>query len=180
MEELNRKEELKKGKSSEEFTAAYIDRNPWVKELLNTRDMWKRHHEAVQSDAEAWEARVRDNYLARAKSGALSPLLTLIGEYLLFAVDKEIGRQHLLEILYMADPSARLAVHNWSILDSVDGLVETHGPKVESLELPLFPPTNADMAALNARILLLTSEASRKEESFGGGMPLHMLKGPCS
>eukprot|EP00796_Vickermania_ingenoplastis_P007129 gene7129-biopygen4644 len=72
----------------------------------------------------------------------------------------------------MADPSARLAVHNWSILDSVDGLVETHGPKVESLELPLFP-TNADMAALNARILLLTSEASRKEESFGGGMPLH-------
>eukprot|EP00796_Vickermania_ingenoplastis_P007127 gene7127-biopygen4388 len=79
MEELNRKEELKKGKSSEEFTAAYIDRNPWVKELLNTRDMWKRHHEAVQSDAEAWEARVRDNYLARAKSGALSPLLTLIG-----------------------------------------------------------------------------------------------------
>eukprot|EP00796_Vickermania_ingenoplastis_P007135 gene7135-biopygen4650 len=102
--------------------------------------MWKRHHEAVQSDAEAWEARVRDNYLARAKSGALSPLLTLIGEYLLFAVDKEIGRQHLLEILYMADPSARLAVHNWSILDSVDGLVETHGPKVESLELPLFPP----------------------------------------
>eukprot|EP00796_Vickermania_ingenoplastis_P007122 gene7122-biopygen4383 len=53
MEELNRKEELKKGKSSEEFTAAYIDRNPG-EELLNTRDMWKRHHEAVQSDAEAW------------------------------------------------------------------------------------------------------------------------------
>eukprot|EP00796_Vickermania_ingenoplastis_P009219 gene9219-biopygen5864 len=72
MEELNRKEELKKGKSSEEFTAAYIDRNPWVKELLNTRDMWKRHHEAVQSDAEAWRLVCETTISLGQRAGAVA------------------------------------------------------------------------------------------------------------
>eukprot|EP00796_Vickermania_ingenoplastis_P000317 gene317-biopygen292 len=132
--------EVLHGKSSEEYTTAYVDRNPWVKDLQNARDTWQRHFTAIQRNAKQWEEKVRSAYMAKAKSGTLSPLLALIGEYLLYSSGKEAGRQSLLEILYLQEPSKRLSIHNWHILDLVSGATETHGPKVERLKMPLFPP----------------------------------------
>eukprot|EP00796_Vickermania_ingenoplastis_P010514 gene10514-biopygen7479 len=165
--------EVLHGKSSEEYTTAYVDRNPWVKDLQNARDTWQRHFTAIQRNAKQWEEKVRSAYMAKAKSGILSPLLALIGEYLLYSPDKEAGRQSLLEILYLQEPSKRLSIHNWHILDLVSGATETHGPKVERLKMPLFPPGNAELEALNAKILLLEGEvaggsASRRAEGMRG------------
>eukprot|EP00796_Vickermania_ingenoplastis_P007114 gene7114-biopygen4377 len=71
-----------------------------VKDLQNCRDMWRRHTGAVRRDKAAWEKKVLDTYMAKARSGTLSPLLALIGQYLLFAADAEAGRAALLEILF--------------------------------------------------------------------------------
>eukprot|EP00796_Vickermania_ingenoplastis_P007181 gene7181-biopygen4663 len=123
-------------KNSEEFSQAFADRNEWVKDLRNCRDMWRRHTGAVRRDKAAWEKKVLDTYMAKARSGTLSPLLALIGQYLLFAADAAAGRAALLEILFLQDPSMRLRTHNWCVLDHSDGMTEIHGPKVEKLEAP--------------------------------------------
>eukprot|EP00796_Vickermania_ingenoplastis_P001992 gene1992-biopygen1628 len=140
-----------------------------VKDLQNCRDMAPPHG-AVRRDKAAWERKVLDTYMAKARSGTLSPLLALIGQYLLFAADAEAGRAALLEILFLQDPSMRLRTHNWYVLDHSDGMTEIHGPKVEKLEAPLFPETDPLLRELNAKIL---SEVDVKR---GGGPASSILE----
>eukprot|EP00796_Vickermania_ingenoplastis_P011942 gene11942-biopygen8686 len=69
------------GKNSDEFSQAFVDRNEWVKDPQNCRDMWRRHAGAIRRDKAAWEKKALDTYMAKARSGTLSPLLALIGQY---------------------------------------------------------------------------------------------------
>eukprot|EP00796_Vickermania_ingenoplastis_P005115 gene5115-biopygen10100 len=118
----------------ETFTPEEIKRMPWLKELLNQRDLWKRHSAAVHANIEDWETNVRRTYMAKATSKSLSPLLALIGQYLLFFRDNEEGRRRLLEILFLQDADSRLKIHNWFMLSTAgNGHDVRHGHKVETL-----------------------------------------------
>eukprot|EP00796_Vickermania_ingenoplastis_P000921 gene920-biopygen761 len=147
------------------FDAEEIKRQPFLKDLLNQRDLWKRHNEAVEADPKAWEADVTSTFLAKATSGTLSPLLTLIGQYLLFT-DHEMGRRYLLEILFKQPASTRLSIHNWHILSTAPaGTDITNGPKVQHLTVPLFPWTDHVLREQNAKIL------DSVDEIAGGSAP---------
>eukprot|EP00796_Vickermania_ingenoplastis_P010629 gene10628-biopygen7590 len=138
----------------EQFSSEEIKRQPWLKELLNQRDLWRRHTAAVSADEKAWEEDVVATFLAKASGGQLSPLLTIIGQYLLFSADKEVGRRYLLEILFKQPASIRLKVHNWAVLETAPvGTALVMGPKVEHLPVPLFPWQDAKLKELNAKIL---------------------------
>lgn len=136
------------------FSSDELKRQPWLKDMLNQRDLWKRHEAAVMSDPAAWESDVTNTFLAKAAAGSLSPLLTLIGQYLLFSTDKERGRRHLLEILYKQPASTRLKIHNWAVLTTAPvGTDLVLGEKVEHLSVPLFPWGDVRLQELNAKIL---------------------------
>lgn len=147
-------EATKPKEATGEFTPEEIKRQPWLKELLNQRDLWKRHEVAYTQDPIAWEKDVTDSFLAKAAAGMLSPLLTIIGQYLLFAKDKQEGRRYLLELLFNQDPDARLKVHNWYVLETAPtGTAVAKGRKVEKLTVPLFPWTDTRLRELNAKIM---------------------------
>eukprot|EP00796_Vickermania_ingenoplastis_P002608 gene2608-biopygen2098 len=55
------------------FTSEEIRRMPWIKELLNQQDLWKRHEAAVAANPEDWENNARQTYMAKASNQSLSP-----------------------------------------------------------------------------------------------------------
>lgn len=46
---------------------------PFLKEILNQQNLCKRRDAALAEDCGAWEKRVRDTFIVKAKEGALSP-----------------------------------------------------------------------------------------------------------
>lgn len=156
-EEMQRmqKEEMEKSKaSSQSFLPEEIAREPFLKEILNQQDLWKRHEAAIAEDRQAWEKRVRDVFIEKSIAGELSPLLVLIGQYLIFSTDFEAGRRRLLEILFLQPADQRIKIHNWLILASAPkGTNITFGRKVGELSFPLFPFGNSDLEQLNSMIL---------------------------
>lgn len=156
-EELQKmhEEELAKSKASTQaFLPEEIAREPFLKDILSQEDLWRRHEAAIAEDCEAWEKRVRDTYIAKAKAGGLSPLLVLFGQYMMFASDLNAGRRRLLEILFLQAADQRMKIHNWLILGAAPkGTNIAFGRKVEGLSFPLFPFGQPDLEQLNSVIL---------------------------
>eukprot|EP00796_Vickermania_ingenoplastis_P011020 gene11020-biopygen8005 len=136
------------------FTSEEIRRMPWIKELLNQQDLWKRHEAAVAANPEDWENNARQTYMAKASNQSLSPLLALIGQYLLFFNDSEDGRRRLVEILFLQDADQRLKIHNWYMLCTAGhGKAVKEGHKVDRLQVPLFPWSDHVLRELNTKML---------------------------
>lgn len=157
-EELNRlfpPQPVSDHSTTDIFSYEEMQRQPWLKEMLNHRDMRRRHELAVAKDAEAWEEATRKAFVAKATAGALSPMMVIIGHYLLYSTDLDRGRRHLLNLLIHQEPSRRLPMHNWLVLsEAPDGLEMVEGEKVEKLTVPLFPYLDHHLHELNARILM--------------------------
>lgn len=154
MQRINKEEQEKDKLSAETFLPEEIAREPFLKEILNQQDFWKRHKATVAQDPEAWEKRVRDMFIAKSKAGGLSPLLVLIGHYLFFSSDYTESRRHLIEILFLQAADQRLKIHNWLVLGAAPkGTTLTFGKKIENLSFPLFPFGTPDLEQLNSMIL---------------------------
>lgn len=148
------------------FSKDEIERQPWLKELLNQQDMWQRHYKTIKEDESAWEQKMKENFMAKATAGRLSPLQCIIGQGLLFFPDREEGRRHLLHLLFGLDPKDRLPAHNWFMLSTAGmGTAIDEGRKVKKMTVPLFPFSEHPLRELNAEIL------EAVDEGMEGGEP---------
>lgn len=122
--------------------------------------------QAHSADREAWMEEAARAYDAQTAAGTLSPLLSLLGRYLIYPRDMESGVRDAIHLLYLQDPQLRLTHHNWGVLEEGDNsLLMLHGPKVMDLEVPLFPHANQLHRERNTRILTRASVLS------GGSRP---------
>jgi len=97
---------------------------------------------------------VRQAYLAKATAGTLSPLMALVGQYLLYTTDYLQGRRWLLNVLFLEDSNSRMKIHNWAVLNTAPkGTDIKEGRKIEHLQVPLFPWGDHKLRELNAKIL---------------------------
>lgn len=166
------------------FSREEMERQPFLKELLNYQDLWKRHDEAVAADEVAWEENAKAIFMAKAKAGTLSPILSVVGQGLLFFADKDQGRRHLLELFFLQDEEKRMPAHNWFVLSqAAPGTSIQHGDKVKRLSVPLYPfdPQYHDLAEQNAKILEIAATGA-----LVGGAPKddlekvkHLFKMEC-
>lgn len=99
----------------------------------------------------------------------LIPILSELGQGLLFVADKDQGRRHLLELFFMQDEEKRMPAHNWYVLSQAPPRTNTqHGEKVARLSVPLYPFDEAfhDLKEQNAKILNVV-----QGEQLKGGAP---------
>lgn len=112
-------------------------------------------------------------YAAQTAAGTLSPLLSMLGRYLLYSSDPESDLRDAIHLLFLQNPHLRLPHHNWRVLEEGDNsLLILHGPKVMNLEVPLFPHANQLHRERNTRILTRASIHSggskpQPREKFG-------------
>lgn len=123
----------------------------------------------------------------------LSPLLALIGQYLLFATDVKVGLRQLVDFLYNKDTELRVQFHNWYLLENAVGsATEQYGPKVNGLEFSLFPTTDCTLMELSAKVLGTitknsvsggSAQPSVSEKMFASGdsvlLPVFLLSPTC-
>lgn len=170
VEEIKRRfPETGKHAAVNSFTTEEINRQPWIKDLLNYRDARNRFHLAVKTDPEAWDKAAREAFVAKATAGTLSPIMAIVCQYLLYSNDAEFGRRSVINLFLFHDANTRLNMHNWEVLSSAPNNLEIiEGGKVASLKAPLYPYLDAQLTALNARLL--------STDGLSGGSPLQ-LKG---
>jgi len=155
------------------FSREEIERNPWMKDYLNFVAEQQRVVQAHEVNREEWMQEAARAYDAQTAAGTLSPLLSMLGKYLLYARDAESGLRDAIHLLFLQDPHLRLPHHNWRVLEEGDNsLLMLHGPKVMTLEVPLFPHVNPVHRERNTRILTrasIYSGGSRPQprEKFG-------------
>eukprot|EP00796_Vickermania_ingenoplastis_P006396 gene6396-biopygen4067 len=108
--------------------------------------------------------------MAKASNQSLSPLLALIGQYLLFFNDSEDGRRRLVEILFLQDADQRLKIHNWYMLCTAGHRKAVkEGHKVDRLQVPMFPWSDHVLRELNTKMLDAVASVGSLE---GGEYPL--------
>lgn len=163
-------ERLEKGKLplTDSFGEEEMKRQSWLREIRNQRDLcWRMHQAAVDADPDAWENKMVDKFISLDIGNELSPLLALIGRYLLFVDNHKYSRRCLPEIMYLQDASARLTIHNWNILASApEGTDVREGKKEEDLTVPPLPyGNNSSLQVLHLEIsttLLFTTRIFRQ------------------
>lgn len=74
---------------------------------------------------------MRDNFTSKAHEKIFSPFETIVGLYLLFGLDYEISRRHLIALLFQEDASHLVENHNWEVATSYanPAFVDTHSDK---------------------------------------------------
>jgi len=157
-EEMDRifedEEKKEEGLTFLSFHPDELAREPFIKDLLRQKDLWKRHKATIEADKEGWETAARDTFIAKCKANLASPLLVMMGELLIMHEDKEEGRRKLIEILLMQDAEERTKIFNWLALETgPQGSEMIHGKKVENLSYPLFSFKHPDLAQRNSQIL---------------------------
>lgn len=144
----------RKMNSLTEYSREEMEIQPWKKTKLLKEQLWRQHTEAVTHHVDDWEKKVLDTFKSKCIAKALTPLMAMIGQYLIFYKDVEQGRRELLELLYLQNDKSRLETHNWRVLSFFPpGSDETYGDKIKELNVPLFPPADTDLNCLNTGIL---------------------------
>lgn len=114
--------------------------------------------QAHAADREGWMQVAARAYDAHTAAVTLSPLLSLLERYLIYPRDVESEVRDAIHLLYLQDPHLRIAHHNWGVLEEGgNSLLMLHGPKVSTLEVPLFPHANQLRRERNTRVLTRAS-----------------------
>lgn len=177
-EEIEKIEEEDTRKEDGLFGLSYhpdeLAREPFIKDLLRQKDLWKRHKAAIEADQEGWETAARETFISTCKANLASPLIVMLGEFLIMQEDKEDGRRKLIEILLLQDAEERTKIFNWLQLGKgPQGTEMIHGKKVEQLSFPLFSYKHSDLAQRNSQIL----SGTPAKNSHGGSTDETSVRG---
>ena len=123
-------------------------------------------------------AALRRSFEAQAKSALFSPQEVMLAQYLLYGDDPTYSCFFLASLLVHVPNQQRIAVHNWSLAQSMDEPTRnTYGEAIARLALPLFPPSATGAEALNTKLLSeelgVAGGGGRADSSlFSKGKPL--------
>lgn len=128
-------EPLEKEKDDlEKFLQDEISRQPFLKKIINQKNLWISHCTGVEAEKDVLKKCVRNIFAANSKAARLSPLLVIIAHYLLYVNNWEVGRKPLLKLLYLQEAGNRLKIHNLLATDNLpEGTMMAHGEKIEQL-----------------------------------------------
>jgi len=123
---------------------------PWKlvrRKILDYGDAFR-----TKGSAEEERLFMKKQFVEYAKTGALTPMEVMIGQYVFLGTDLHTIRTNLFPLLVGVPAEMRVPLHNWWIHSLwPEALQEVHGATVESLALPLFPPDALD--EMNAKLL---------------------------
>lgn len=125
----------------------------WSAAEENVRRLVATYGEEYTKDRDAAWSSLREAFTAKAKIGSLGHTENLVGQYLLYAPDREYGSYLLMSILLKAPSARRISVHNWLLAQDMNRSdVEAFGDAIQALTVPLFP-LSAPLASHNAATL---------------------------
>jgi hypothetical protein len=155
---------------------------PWVpaeekaiRQLRRFADDW-----ATNGEAKAM-ATLKQEYIARAKAGMLTPTEALIGQYTLFCSsdDTKYGSFMLMSLMLRVPVDDRVSIHNWAIAQEMPNATkEAYGAAIAQLSFPLFP-VDEQLTATNTKLLTGISPSGGSvntvfatQPTGAGGLPL--------
>lgn len=148
------------------YSKEEVDRDPELQKVFRREEKCKRMKKIRDANIEAWETMVRNTFMAICKDNRASPLIVMMGEFLIMDPNREEGRRALLDLLIMDDPEERIKDFNTIVMATgPDGIEFTHGTKVTYLPYPLFSFREPDLAQRNARIFAETTVQENQEGS---------------
>ena len=104
-----------------------------------------------------------EEFESQAKSGLLTPVEVLLGQYALYCKDVNFGRFAMMSLILRVPASSRIEVHNWQLAQDLPvATKEAYGTNISKLTFPLFPPTSNTLTAFNTKLL---------NEGIEGGAP---------
>jgi hypothetical protein len=160
---------------------------PWVpaeekaiRQLRRFADDW-----ATNGEAKAM-ATLKQEYIARAKAGMLTPTEALIGQYTLFCSsdDTKYGSFMLMSLMLRVPVDDRVSIHNWAIAQEMPNATkEAYGAAIAQLSFPLFP-VDEQLTATNTKLLTGISPSGGSvntvfatQPTGAGGLPLLQATG---
>ena len=147
----------------------------WSASEENVRRIVATYGEEYSKNREAAWSSLREAFTAKAKIGSLGHTENLVGQYLLYAPDREYGSYLLMSILLKAPSARRISVHNWLLAQDMNRSdVEAFGDAIQALTVPLFP-LSAPLASHNAAILEKQLSLLHAPPVGSGTLPVALL-----
>jgi hypothetical protein len=140
---------------------------PW----LAAEEAARRSIEAMQKEFladkdKAFDA-LRSLFVAKARISSLGQVENLVGQYLLYAPDRDYAAYLLMSLLLKTPAVNRVSMHNWMIAsDMPRSDVEAYGAAIQALTSPLYPAT-APLSSQNQQLL---EKALSPASPSGGGV----------
>jgi hypothetical protein len=133
--------------------AITLQQQPWLHDMARHMASVQGWTDAYNNDREAAVKAAQQEFVELAKTKQLTIFEVLVGQWTLFAQDKELAAHVLGRIVCHPKRDERVRIHNWHIVqDKPKDWIEAWGEQVNKATVPLFPIVSG-LGGLNTQVL---------------------------